>query len=202
VRPPDPLPHTMGAAVKQERATTSRGRTRIMLGVLTALMFAGACCSLGHFRRFYWKQEIRPAMEYVLRNAQPGDAVACVSVGLQPAAEYYLQERDLPVIPRALESSLGPVTSPDEPTPEEEVAALRNLASLWVLALDQPRSEPTNERVRARLDTFMRLTDERSFDHVRLAHYLPRRNTPAPSPVGAGTTVADAAPALSVRPPR
>lgn len=225
MRPPDPPPHcrdafgkrcdplATGTASRTEprndappgtlsRIGRSRSHASLLAALLTALLLTGAYSALGRFRHFRWNRELRSAMEYVLRNAQPGDAVACVSDALQPAATAYLQERDLPVLPRALASALALPSAPDELSSDEEASALQNLASLWVLAVDQPETQRTNAQVHAKLDGFMRLTDERSFDHIHLTHYLPRRPPSAPDSLAEGITVADAAAAWTTHPPQ
>jgi hypothetical protein len=184
------------------RVTASaRGRQPNRPRAWIALMIAGACCSLGVYQSCCQRQEIRSALEYLIHHAQAGEAVACVTPSLQPAVEDQLRGHDVPVIPRALASSLAAVTAPDEPTSEEEIAALRNLPALWILQIDQPGAQRVNAMVRARLDAFMRLTDERAFAPIRLARYVPHRNTPAPGPAAAGTTVANARQAPEVRQP-
>src|SRR5262249_48053467 len=117
----------LGAILIASAPAEQRGVARVLLG----LMGLSASFSLGLSFRYERKQEIRSAAQYIFRHAVAGDAVACMTAPLQPAAEYYLRDGDCPLLPDAICGALTPAAALGNLGPEAQAAALGNLRSLW-----------------------------------------------------------------------
>jgi len=144
--------------------------------LFAGLMALSGCLSLGLYYRDFKKSEIRPAMEYILRHSQPGDAAAMVQYKFGTVIYYYLNRAGYPLFTTPLCDMLAFAPDGSGASPEQVARSLTEPRTLWVIAVDDVANRELNEDIEAWLGRVMQPTDVQSWHEVRLVRFTPRRS--------------------------